>query len=48
MTLFLVFPRFVLKNGRISGIVARAINFTPYTQLWVLLNTIKFALAMNR
>ena len=30
----------------IPGIVAGAINFTPSTQLWVLLNTIKFALAM--
>ena len=28
-----VFPSFVLKNGRISGNVARAINFMPSTQL---------------
>ena len=48
MTLFLMSPSFVLKNGRISGIVARAINFTPSTQLWVLLNTIKLALAVRR
>ena len=48
MILFLASPSFVLKNGRISGIVARAINFTLSTQLWVLLNTIKFALAVRR
>ena len=35
-------------HGRISGIVARAINFTPSTQLWVLLNTIKLAVAVRR
>jgi len=39
---------FVWKNGRISGIVARAVNFTPFTQLWVLLNTIKFIAAVRR
>ena len=48
MILFLASPSFVLKNGRVSGIVARAINFTLSTQLWVLLNTIKFALAVRR
>ena len=39
---------FVLKNGRISGIVARAINFTLSTQLWILLDTVKFAVAVRR
>ena len=47
MILFLASRSFVLKKGRISGIVARAINFMPSTQLWVLLNTIKLALAVR-
>jgi len=40
--------KFCFEEWRISGIVARAINFTPSTQMGVLLNTIKFAAAMNR
>ena len=47
LNVFLASPSFVWKNGRISGIVTWAINFTPSTQLWVLLNTIKFALAVS-
>ena len=31
MMLFLASPSFVLKNGRISGIVAQAINFTLFS-----------------
>jgi len=39
---------FTVWCDRISGIVALAINVMPSTQLWVLLNTIKFALAVRR
>jgi len=39
---------FVLKNGRISGIVVQAINFMPNTQLWVLLEILKLFPAMRR
>jgi len=36
MTLFPVSLSFVLKNGRISGIVVRALNSMPSTEFWVL------------